>query len=112
MVSPQTALRLGTRGSKLALTQSQMVVELLAPVLKRDIELVIIKTEGDENQGSLMHPIRPGVFVSAIRDALIAGEVDLIVHSMKDLPSAGMLGLHLVAIPTREDFREDRKSVV
>jgi hydroxymethylbilane synthase len=106
VASPQAALRLGTRGSKLALTQSQMVVHMLAKVLKRDIELVIIKTEGDENQGSLMHPIRPGVFVSAIRDALLAGEVDLIVHSMKDLPSASMLGLHLVAIPTREDYRD------
>ena len=106
MASPQAALRLGTRGSKLALTQSQMVVHMLTKVLKRDIELVIIKTEGDENQGSLMHPIRPGVFVSAIRDALLAGEVDLIVHSMKDLPSASMLGLHLVAIPTREDHRD------
>ncbi|WP_296632340.1 hydroxymethylbilane synthase [Rhodoluna sp.] len=106
MSSPQPALRLGTRGSKLALTQSKMVVEMLAKVLKRDIELVVIKTEGDENQGSLMHPIRPGVFVSAIRDALLANEVDLIVHSMKDLPSAGMLGLHLVAIPEREDYRD------
>ena len=106
MSSPQPALRLGTRGSKLALTQSKMVVEMLAKVLKREIELVIIKTEGDENQGSLMNPIRPGVFVSAIRDALLAHEVDLIVHSMKDLPSAGMLGLHLVAIPAREDYRD------
>lgn len=104
--SAKPALRLGTRGSKLALTQSQMVADLIKPVIKRDIELVIIKTEGDENQGSLMNPIRPGVFVSSIRDALLAGEVDLIVHSFKDLPSARILGLDLVAVPKREDARD------
>lgn len=106
MSEMKPALRLGTRGSKLALTQSNLVIKMLSPIIKRDIELVIIKTEGDENQGSLMNPIRPGVFVSAIRDALLAGEVDLVVHSMKDLPSAGILGLHLAAIPVREDFRD------
>lgn len=99
-------LRLGTRGSTLALTQSQMVIAMLKPLLKQEIELVVIKTEGDENQGSLMNPIRPGVFVSSIRDALLAGEVDLIVHSFKDLPSARILGLDLIAVPKREDSRD------
>jgi hydroxymethylbilane synthase len=98
--------RLGTRGSKLALWQANYVADALRKVAKCEVEIVVISTEGDETAGSLMNPIRPGVFVSSIRDALIANEVDLVVHSMKDLPSARLLGLRVVAIPQREDSRD------
>jgi hydroxymethylbilane synthase len=98
--------RLGTRGSKLALWQANYVAEALKKSAKCEVEIVVISTEGDETAGSLMNPIRPGVFVSSIRDALIANEVDLVVHSMKDLPSARLLGLKIVAIPVREDWRD------
>jgi len=98
--------RLGTRGSKLALWQANYVADALRKVAKCEVEIVVISTEGDETAGSLMNPIRPGVFVSSIRDALIANEVDLVVHSMKDLPSARLLGLKVVAIPQREDSRD------
>jgi len=98
--------RLGTRGSKLALWQANYVAEALKKSAKCEVEIVVISTEGDETPGSLMNPIRPGVFVSSIRDALIANEVDLVVHSMKDLPSARLLGLKIVAIPVREDWRD------
>jgi hydroxymethylbilane synthase len=105
-VSKPTSYRLGTRGSKLALWQANYVAEALRKIAKVEVEIVVISTEGDETSGSLMNPIRPGVFVSSIRDALIANEVDLVVHSMKDLPSARLLGLKIVAIPQREDARD------
>lgn len=105
-MSKPTSYRLGTRGSKLALWQANYVAEALRKIAKVEVEIVVISTEGDETAGSLMNPIRPGVFVSSIRDALIANEVDLVVHSMKDLPSARLLGLKVVAIPQREDARD------
>jgi hydroxymethylbilane synthase len=105
-VSKVSSYRLGTRGSKLALWQANYVADALRKITKAEVEIIVISTEGDETAGSLMNPIRPGVFVSSIRDALIANEVDLIVHSMKDLPSAKLLGLKLVAIPEREDSRD------
>jgi hydroxymethylbilane synthase len=105
-VSKPNIYRLGTRGSKLALWQANYVADALRKVAKCEVEIVVISTEGDETAGSLMNPIRPGVFVSSIRDALIANEVDLVVHSMKDLPSARLLGLKVVAIPQREDSRD------
>lgn len=105
-MSKPTSYRLGTRGSKLALWQANYVAEALRKIAKVEVEIVVISTEGDETAGSLMNPIRPGVFVSSIRDALIANEVDLVVHSMKDLPSARLLGLKVVAIPEREDARD------
>lgn len=99
-------VRLGTRGSTLALAQSQIIIDLLKPVLDSDITISAIATEGDLNQGSLAHPIRPGVFVSAVRDALLDGTVDVIVHSLKDLPSAPAPGLVIAAVPEREDSRD------
>ena len=105
-MSKPSTYRLGTRGSKLALWQANFVADQLQKITKTEVEIIVISTEGDETAGSLMNPIRPGVFVSSIRDALIANEVDLIVHSMKDLPSAKLLGLKLVAIPEREDSRD------
>lgn len=105
-MSKPNIYRLGTRGSKLALWQANYVADALRKVAKCEVEIVVISTEGDETAGSLMNPIRPGVFVSSIRDALIANEVDLVVHSMKDLPSARLLGLKVVAIPQREDSRD------
>jgi hydroxymethylbilane synthase len=99
-------LRLGTRGSLLALTQANLVLDMLASQLPNPISITTIATEGDLTQGSLAHPIRPGVFVSAVRDALRAGEVDLIVHSFKDLPSATTEGLVIAAVPEREDARD------
>ncbi len=105
-MSKPSSYRLGTRGSKLALWQANYVADALRKIAKVEVEIVVISTEGDETAGSLMNPIRPGVFVSSIRDALIANEVDLVVHSMKDLPSARLLGLKVVAIPQREDARD------
>ena len=104
-----SALRLGTRRSLLARTQSGHVAEMIRQRLGRDVELVEITTDGDRSQASgtpLTGAPSTGVFVSALRDALIAGEVDLAVHSLKDLPTYPTPGIELVAIPEREDPRD------
>ncbi|MEZ0166354.1 hydroxymethylbilane synthase [Kineococcus sp. LSe6-4] len=98
-------LRLGTRRSALATTQSSWV----ADALRRDgsqVELVEVTTHGDVNRAPLAQIGGTGVFVSALRDALLAGEVDLAVHSLKDLPTAAAEGLALAAVPEREDPRD------
>jgi hydroxymethylbilane synthase len=99
-------IRLGTRGSALARTQSQGVADALAEVTGRPVELVIIKTVGDVTAGPLAGMPQPGVFVSALRTALLADEVDVIVHSMKDLPSDPTSGIALAAVPARADAHD------
>lgn len=94
---------LGTRGSLLARTQSQWVADKFSEI---EIWLEVFKTSGDDLSISLKTPEQPGAFVNALRSALIAGEVDFIVHSLKDLPSAPHPELTLVAIPQREDHRD------
>lgn len=99
-------LKLGTRGSLLAKTQSGVVGQRVATMTGYGIETVIIRTEGDDTSTSLTKAARPGVFVSALRSALLAGEVDFIVHSFKDLPSKPEPGIALAAVPEREDHRD------
>jgi hydroxymethylbilane synthase len=99
-------LRLGTRASELARTQSGLVAELLSERSGRDVELVTVRTEGDVATAPLASLGGTGVFVSALRDALLAGEVDLAVHSLKDLPTAPADGIALAAVPPREDPRD------
>jgi hydroxymethylbilane synthase len=102
----RTRLRLGTRRSALALAQSGMVAADLRAQLGIEVELVHIVTEGDRNKAAISQLGGTGVFVSALRDALLAGEVDLAVHSLKDLPTAAPEGIALAAIPPREDVRD------
>jgi hydroxymethylbilane synthase len=99
-------LRIGTRGSALARTQSGMVAEAVGVATGTASELVTVRTFGDDHPGPLAQMPEPGVFVSALRDALLDGSVDVAVHSMKDLPSAAVEGIVLAAIPTREDPRD------
>lgn len=103
------AIRVGTRRSALATTQSGWVADLLATRLGRPVELVEITTDGDRSQAAgtpLTGAPSTGVFVSALRDALLAGEVDVAVHSLKDLPTYPCEGIALVAVPGREDPRD------
>lgn len=102
MTSP---LRLGTRGSTLALTQSQMVADALTAATGRPVELVRVITPGDRSAAPVAQ-LGVGVFVSALRDALIAGEIDFAVHSYKDLPTGDHPQLHIAAVPPREDPRD------
>jgi hydroxymethylbilane synthase len=100
-----TRLRIGTRGSQLATTQSGAVAAALED-LGVASELVIVRTFGDDHPGPLASMPQQGVFVSALRTALLEGEVDVAVHSMKDLPSAPADGIVLAAAPVREDPRD------
>jgi len=99
-------VRIGTRASALARTQSQLVGDALTAATGLKAELVLIRTEGDVSTAPLAQLGGTGVFVSALRDALLHGEVDLAVHSLKDLPTAPPAGIALAAVPTREDPRD------
>ncbi|WP_462418540.1 hydroxymethylbilane synthase [Kytococcus sp. Marseille-QA3725] len=99
------AIRLGTRRSELATTQSTTVADALR-ARGHEVELVLVTTEGDVNRAPLSRIGGTGVFVSALRDALLAGEIDVAVHSLKDLPVAQPEGLVIAAVPDREDPRD------
>jgi hydroxymethylbilane synthase len=104
-----TPVRVGTRASLLATTQSELVAAMVRDRLGRDTELVQITTAGDRSQAAgtpLEQSGGTGVFVGALRDALLAGEVDVAVHSLKDLPTYPHEGVVLAAVPAREDPRD------
>jgi len=99
-------LRLGTRGSALALAQSQDVAATLIAQLGCDVELVRVQTAGDASSAAIAQIGGTGVFVTALREALSAGEIELAVHSYKDLPTAPAEDLVVAAVPLREDPRD------
>ncbi|MET7932388.1 hydroxymethylbilane synthase [Streptomyces sp. NPDC005322] len=101
-----TPLRLGTRRSALAKAQSGLMADAVREVTGRPVELVEITTYGDVSREQLAQIGGTGVFVSALREALLGGEIDFAVHSLKDLPTAEPQGLTLAAIPRREDPRD------
>lgn len=100
-----TPLRLGTRSSALALAQSGHVADAVR-ALGREVELVTVQTRGDLSRAAISQLGGTGVFVTALRDALLAGTVDLAVHSYKDLPTLPAPGLTIAAIPPRQDPRD------
>lgn len=103
-----TVLKLGTRGSDLALTQSRWVAEQLESAVEGvKVELVVIKTRGDRDQNSALNKFAgKGIFTKEIEDALLAGQIDFAVHSLKDLPTTLPDGLALAPPPRREDPRD------
>jgi hydroxymethylbilane synthase len=101
-----TTLRIGTRASALATTPSLLVADLVSKHLGVDCELVEVTTEGDRSAESLATIGGTGVFVSALREALAEGTVDIAVHSLKDLPTAPDPRIALAAVPLREDPRD------
>ncbi len=98
-------LRIGTRGSALAMAQARTVADAVAAATGTPVELVEISTAGDRSTAPVPE-LGVGVFVSALRDALAAKEIDAAVHSYKDLPTAVVDGLHVAAVPPREDPRD------
>ncbi|MFF3460640.1 hydroxymethylbilane synthase [Streptomyces sp. NPDC002730] len=102
----ERALRLGTRRSKLAMAQSGQVAQAVRQLTGRAVELVEITTYGDTSREHLAQIGGTGVFVTALRDALLRGDVDFAVHSLKDLPTAQPDDLALAAVPLREDPRD------
>ncbi|MFJ9784062.1 hydroxymethylbilane synthase [Amycolatopsis sp. NPDC101161] len=95
---------MGTRGSKLALTQTGTVADALRAT-GVEVEIVTVTTPGDKSMAPIA-TIGVGVFTSALREALLRNEVDVIVHSYKDLPTAPEPGITLAAVPPREDPRD------
>jgi hydroxymethylbilane synthase len=98
-------MRLGTRGSALALAHSTMLADLIRERTGESVELVEIVTSGDRSSAPIA-TLGVGVFVSALRDALAAKEIDFAVHSYKDLPTAPADGLTVAATPPRADPRD------
>jgi hydroxymethylbilane synthase len=99
-------LVLGTRGSKLAMTQSATVARALELAAGVSVTLVEISTQGDRSSAAIEQLGGTGVFVTALRERLLAGDVDLAVHSLKDLPTGPAPGLVVAAVPLREDPRD------
>jgi hydroxymethylbilane synthase len=102
--SRRFVLRLGTRGSALALAQTGWVAQQLRTA-GMHVRIVPVRTAGDASSGPVTD-LGVGVFVSALREALVAGEVDAAVHSYKDLPTATDPRLVLAAVPQRADPRD------
>lgn len=98
-------MRIGTRGSALALAQTRTVADAITAATGLPVELVTISTLGDTSNAPVAR-LGVGVFVSALRDALAAKEIDVAVHSYKDLPTAPPDGLIVAAVPERADPRE------
>ncbi|WP_405088170.1 hydroxymethylbilane synthase [Microbispora sp. NBC_01389] len=101
-----TPLRLGTRRSLMATTQSRIVADRLTALTGREVELVGVTTFGDVSRAHLTQLGGTGVFVNDLRGRLLAGEVDFAVHSLKDLPTKQDERIALAAIPERDDPRD------
>jgi len=110
MTAPNPALKLGTRGSPLALAQAHETRRLLAAAhgLRVDsIEIVVIKTSGDMIQDrSLMEAGGKGLFTKELDAALLSGDIDLAVHSAKDMPTLMPDGVEISGYLPREDARD------
>jgi hydroxymethylbilane synthase len=99
-------LRLGTRRSQMALVQAGHVARLITERTGRAVELVPVTTFGDVSRSQLAQIGGTGVFASGLRERLLSGEVDVAVHSLKDLPTADPGGILLAAVPARDDPRD------
>ena len=104
--SRQAVIRLGTRPSRLAKIQANLVADAVRSAGDRDVVLVEINTPGDASTAPISEFSTVGVFVSSLRAALLRGEIDVAVHSYKDLPTAPHPGLTIAAVPLREDPRD------
>ncbi len=102
----RSVLRLGTRKSPMAMAQSGTVASLITERTGIAVELVGLTSFGDVSQAELTQIGGTGVFVSALRTCLLAGDIDFAVHSLKDLPTADLPGITLAAVPGREDPRD------
>jgi hydroxymethylbilane synthase len=99
-------LRLGSRRSPMAISQSGDAARRLTQQTGRTVEIVGVTTLGDISREQVTQLGGTGVFVSALRESLLRGEVDFAVHSLKDLPTADAPGITLAAIPARDDPRD------
>ena len=102
----QPRLRLGTRKSPMAMAQSERVARLITQRTGREVELVGITTFGDVSRAELPTIGGSGVFASGLRARLLEGDIDLAVHSLKDLPAVQPKEIRLAAVPARDDPRD------
>jgi len=100
------ALRLGTRKSPMAMVQAGHVARLITEATGREVELIGITTFGDVSGAQIAQIGGTGVFVSGLRARLLDGDIDLAVHSLKDLPAVQPAGIELAAVPARDDPRD------
>ena len=105
-MSIPAVLRLGTRKSPMAMTQSGLVARAITERTGVPVELVGVTTKGDVDRAQIAQIGGTGVWVSALRDQLLSGQVDLAVHSLKDLPTGQPDGIVLAAVPARDDPRD------
>jgi hydroxymethylbilane synthase len=103
--TPTAVIRLGTRRSALAMAQATTVAQALRATGSA-VELVGVTTDGDRSSTPLTESGGVGVFVTQLREQLLSGAVDVVVHSLKDLPTVPEPRLRIAAIPTREDPRD------
>jgi hydroxymethylbilane synthase len=101
-----SALRIGTRGSKLALWQAEHLREALAVRCGVDAEIVIVKTAGDVNAAAPVEQLGTGVFTAELEQALIDGRADIAMHSMKDVPTDFSAACRIECVFKREDPRD------
>jgi hydroxymethylbilane synthase len=111
MSNPVPPLRIGTRGSHMAMVQTGLVARMITERTGRPAELVKVTTFGDVSRAELAQIGGTGVFVSGLRLRLAGGDVDIAVHSLKDLPTADAApghgaGIVIAAVPTRDDPRD------
>ena len=100
-------IKVGTRGTNLALTQTGHVINALSQANpSSDFEIVTIKTTGDHDQWKNQTPLKVGVFVRELEAALLDNRIDIAVHSLKDMPSSITSELVIAAVPEREDPRD------
>ncbi len=104
--SAPARLRLGTRKSPMAMAQAQQVARLITELTGREVELTGITTFGDVSRAQLAQIGGTGVFVSGLRARLLDGDIDVAVHSLKDLPVAQPPEIELAAVPARDDPRD------
>ena len=102
----RAALRVGSRRSPMAMAQSRLVGQAITAQTGCEVELVGIDSAGDRSRELLTQIGGTGVFVSSLRASLLAGEVDIAVHSLKDLPTGSAAGIVLAAVPVRDDPRD------
>ncbi|MGB0882381.1 MAG: hydroxymethylbilane synthase [Vicingaceae bacterium] len=99
---PKKKIIVGTRGSKLALTQTNWVIDQLKKIeTDYEFEIKIIRTSGDDGNIDVI-----GAFTSALQRSMLAGEIDLAVHSFKDIPTEGVVGLRIIPVTPRKDVRD------
>ena len=100
-------IKIGTRGSALARVQTDEVVEALREAWPEiSVEIVAITPDGDRRKAAPLQSLGRGTFVKGLEEPLLEGEIDLAVHSAKDMPSALPYGLTIVAFPKRKDPRD------